>query len=637
MASIFNKGADTNITMKKENYEMQSKLAKRVNELKNYQGGRRAKYYRNFRKYTNSPTADLTNLRDPSVIGLYQFDGGLEEDTSVTPSLNVIKSCIDTLTSKVAESKVRPFFNCINGTFKDILVCKQAQQYFDVFFDFNNIYKVVSEAFRDSAIFETGYVYIDADAKKVTKALPWQVYFRPSETTYGKHTRVYYERKEYPVALLPDELRKLVEDVTVNEYCTYGIYFDKTLKIKAYYIDALNYFMTEPYESDMLPIIPIYYNCPVFGNSSLSVVDMLNSIQDEINSLMTKIKDASQLNAAMTYFVPDGSSIKVGKLSNRVGNIITYKPLPNSTTSGVEVSTPAFIDDQYITLVDNLISKSYEMVGISQLSAMSKKPTGLDSGVALATMEDSESDRFETQLNQVIRCYVDIAKACISNFNKDEDILPESQARVSCKWRDIVDESKKMSIQYSAADALSKDPSTKLKLLKELAEAGAIPRERIFQFMQLPDLESGYSLSNNAINAVMSVIGSCIDDDEYEIPSYIPFTLLEQEILNTQLSLRASNYKKNKDDIAKLTKLFAVAEDEKAKYTTAEVQNNGETTEGGLPVGNNVLDSEVNSTENDLDMTTENGNATGWNGRQNTQTNEQNNTGDLSVDNNSNI
>ena len=268
---------------------------------------------------------------------------------------------------------------------------------------------------------------------------------------------------------------------------------------------------------------------------------------------------------------------------------------------------------------------------------MSKKPTGLDSGVALATMEDSESDRFETQLNQVIRCYVDIAKACISNFNKDEDILPESQARVSCKWRDIVDESKKMSIQYSAADALSKDPSTKLKLLKELAEAGAIPRERIFQFMQLPDLESGYSLSNNAINAVMSVIGSCIDDDEYEIPSYIPFTLLEQEILNTQLSLRASNYKKNKDDIAKLTKLFAVAEDEKAKYTTAEVQNNGETTEGGLPVGNNVLDSEVNSTENDLDMTTENGNATGWNGRQNTQTNEQNNTGDLSVDNNSNI
>ena len=622
--------------MKKENYEMQSKLAKRVNELKNYQGGRRAKYYRNFRKYTNSPTADLSNLRDPAVIGLYQFDGGLEEDTSVTPSLNVIKSCIDTLTSKIAQSKVRPFFNCINGTWKDIYICKQAQQYFDVFFDFDNIYKVVSEAFRDSAIFETGYVYIDGDEKRVSRALPWQVYFRPSETTYNKYTRVYYERKDYPVALLPNELRKLVEDATSNEYCSFGIYFDKTLKIKAYYIDVLNYFLTEQYESDILPIIPIYYNCPVFGNSSLSVVDMLNSIQDEINSLMTKIKDASQLNSAMTYFVPEGSTIKVGKLSNRVGNVVTYKPLPNSTGVPVISSTPPFIDNQYISTVDNLVSKAYEMVGISQLSAQSKKPTGLDSGVALATMEDSESDRFETQLNQVIRCYVDIAKACIDNFNKDEDILPESQARAACKWKDIVNESKKMSIQYSAADALSKDPSTKLKMLKELAEAGAIPRERIFQFMELPDLEAGYSLSNNAINAVMSIIEACLDDDDYEVPTYIPFTLLEQEILNTQLSLRGANYKKNKDDIAKLTKLFAIVENEKTKFTDATVQSTGDTTEGGLPTGGNILDSEINS--QDLDMTTSDSkNTSGWDRRTYSQSNEQNNNADLSAENNSNI
>ena len=110
---------------------------------------------------------------------------------------------------------------------------------------------------------------------------------------------------------------------------------------------------------------------------------------------------------------------------------------------------------------------------------------------------------------------------------------------------------------------------------------------------------------------------------------------MEQEILNTQLSLRGANYKKNKEDIDKLTKLFAIVEKEKAQYTDATVQSTGDTTEGGLPTGGNVLDSEVAST--DLDMTTENGKNTGWNGQANTQSNEQSNNGDLSAENNSNI
>ena len=73
-----------------------------------------------------------------------------------------------------------------------------------------------------------------------------------------------------------------------------------------------------------------------------------------------------------------------------------------------------------------------------------------------------EDDRFETQLNQVIRAYVDVAKTCIRVFDADKDILPEISNRVSIKWSDIVKESDNMSIQYSGADSLSKDPSTKL-------------------------------------------------------------------------------------------------------------------------------------------------------------------------------
>ena len=232
---------------------------------------------------------------------------------------------------------------------------------------------------------------------------------------------------------------------------------------------------------------------------------------------------------------------------------------------------------------------------------MSTKPTGLNSGVALSTMENIESDRFETQLNQVIRAYVDIAKTCIEVFPEEDTILPEDNQRLSIKWKDIVEESNKMVVQFSAADSLSKDPSTKLQQLQMLAQTGIIPQTRIAQFMELPDIQSGYSLSNNAINAVLTCINDCIEKDNFNVPDYIPFLMLKEEIINTQLSLKAaaSAENDNQADIAKLTKLYEAVETKEADWQADQELNaqmaamEGERTPEGLPVGMNILSQEA--------------------------------------------
>ena len=535
----------------------EQKIRDRVSELKSLNESRLSKYYRNYNYYNNTPAGVLKNIRNPSIVGLYNIDESIENDTTLTPSINVIKSCIDTLTSKIAQSKVRPFFNCINGTFKDINVCKNAQQYFDQYFDIEEVNKKVSMAFRDACIFDHGVIYVDGETKSITKALPWQVFVRPAELTYNNITRAYYCQNDYPVSMLPEKYRDKVLKVNPDqEYVTYGIYYDTVDQCRAVYISELDFVEIEKYEGNRVPFIFLWYNNPIHGGSSVSVVDMLYGIQREVNTLMSKVKDASQLSPALTFFLPDDATIKSTQLNNRVGNVITYKATSDMSGSPVTVATPNFIDSQYIELINNLKETAYEMVGISQLSAQSKKPTGLDSGVALQTMENVESERFEEQLNQVIRCYVEIAKTCLRVFPKEETILPDTPNRLDVKWRDIVDEEKKMQIQFSAADSLSKDPSTKLQQLQQLAQVGVIPRERIAQFMELPDLEGGYSLSNNAINAVLSVIRDCIESDSYDVPDYIPIPMLKTEIINTQLSLRAANFTKNQKDIEKLNKLY---------------------------------------------------------------------------------
>ena len=567
--------------------------------LKSLCSNRLNKYTRNYRRYNYTPFANLDSIRTPSIVGFYEQANEIEEDTTKTPQINVIKSCIDTLTSKIAQSKVRPFFNTQNGSFKDIQTVKQAQAFFDLFYDLQNVNKKVSEAFRDCCIFDTGIIWVDEFRKSIEKALPHQVFIRPAEMNYNKITRVYFERKDFPTTLLDEGLIQILNNNSID-YVTYGIYYDVVNHVKGELIDDRVVRIT-PYTPNKVPFIFLHYCSPILGNTSQSIVDMLNSIQLEIDNLMTKIKDASQLNPALTFCVPKGSSVKASQLNNRVGQILEYNATPNMTGSPVTVATPAFIDSQYMATIEQLKQSAYELVGISQLSAMSTKPTGLNSGVALSTMENIESDRFETQLNQVIRAYVDIAKTCIEVFPQDETILPEDNQRLSIKWKDIVEESNKMVIQFSAADSLSKDPSTKLEQLQMLAQSGIIPTTRIAQFMELPDIQSGYSLSNNAINAVLTCINDCIEKNVFDVPDYIPFQMLKEEIINTQLSLKAaaSENNDNKKDIDKLTRLYESVEEKEAQWQesqNAEAEAEamaGQVTENGMPMAQNVLSQEA--------------------------------------------
>ena len=556
-----------------------------INELVSLGEKYRGKYNRNLRLYEYTRNINIDDIKDGSTVGYY-YRG--YEETSSDVQQNIIKSCVDTLVSKIAAQKVRPFFNTVHGSFRDFQICKQAQQYFDLLYDMQNVGQTVDMAFRDCCIFSKGVIYCDEVEKKIKRAMPFNVYTRPSEETYGKLTRIYYKQKNYPVSLLSKNIRNKIK--TDLQYVDVGLYYDIVNHKKAYYIpqaDPKDQLIVEDYKRDSLPFVFIHYSNPVVGSDATSIVDLLYGIQIEIDTILQKITEASRLNPALTFFVPEGSQIKVSQLNNRVGNIVTYRPTPTMTTSPVTTATPAFIDDQYIQLLDNLKTTAYELTGISKLSAQSAKPVGIDSGLGLRTITNIESERFQTQFNQVIRMYVEVARTCISVFDPEEDILPQDQKRVNIKWKDIVEEYEKMSIQYSGADALSKDPATKLQQLQVLAQAGVISQTRIAQLMEIPDLESGYSMANNSINAVMTVIDDCIMKDNFEVPDYIPIGLLKEELINTMLSLRASDHPKNAIDIAKLTQLYQNIKDkeEEAAEELAGMAGENQPPQSQQPVG----------------------------------------------------
>ena len=544
-----------------------NQIISNINTLESRYGSYKSKCLRNLRLFTYSSTTTL-DISESEVVGFYQRGTfSTSDDTTSAIQENIIASCIETLCSKIASQKVRPFFNTVNGTFKEMQIAKQAQVFFDMLYEENNVNKIITDAFRNACVFDKGIVKISDDG--ITNRLPWNVFFDPREVTYNQITYVAEKLPKTPGRIL--ELKYGIKADRNLDYTVYE-YYDVIEHIKAVYVQELNKVVTHEYKPNIIPYLEIHYTNPIKGDTSQSVVDQLYGIQTQIDELLAVMKDSIAVNPGMTLLVPRSSNIKTNMLSNRTGQIIQYDPIPGQTTSPVTYATNDIISPQFVQLLDKLKNDAYEIVGISQLSATSQKPAGLNSGIALNTMEDIESSRFETQLNSVVRLYVDVAKACLDIFPPDIDILPDDLNRANIKWKDIVEARNNMKIQFSAAESLSKDPSEKLKQLVALSQAGVIPQSHIATLMELPDLQSGYNLANNAFNSVYTFIDNVLVSGILpdKIPVYLPKNkggLLETEIVNTMLSLSIKPAI-NAKEISLLQQLFSKVQEEQVNSST---------------------------------------------------------------------
>ena len=49
-------------------------IKKRINEIYKFHNSRKGKYLRNYRRYCNTPKVGLENIKDPSIIGYWEYD-----------------------------------------------------------------------------------------------------------------------------------------------------------------------------------------------------------------------------------------------------------------------------------------------------------------------------------------------------------------------------------------------------------------------------------------------------------------------------------------------------------------------------------------------------------------------------------
>lgn len=496
----------------------------------------------NICRYYNNLSIDLRSIAEYNFLNNAQFDFSNEIDLQRSAAVNVIKSVIDTIVSKLSNQRVRPYFNPVNGTYKTNQVVRNIQTYFDQVYDFQGVHKKISAAFRQAAIFGCGYLFVNPFTNEIEQPPTWTVSVLDSEYAFTKPTKMMIKYSYFPTLSINKLTSKKIE--VDNNYCTAQIYIDTEEKIAELYLNG-RVVDSKKYIAEELPLVYLHYNPTMTGNKTISLVEELDGIQTQIDIINAKISTAMQLNPANTTYVMEGSNLKSSDVNNRVGNVYQLRMPAGMSQLPVHNVTPPPIDPAWLNLLDYYVNKAYDIVGVSQLSAMSKKPSGLDSGVALQTMEDIESDRFECQVQNYINSYVDLAKILIDVLPEDEQILPDSYNTIGLTWKDVKKQNTLFKIQYSAATALSKDPSEKLKQIMQMTQVGLIPASKAGEYMDLPDLQDAYKFAASVNSGVQKVITNAIEEGTYEIPEYISYQVLSQEIATIQNQLYASLGGKN--------------------------------------------------------------------------------------------
>jgi hypothetical protein len=192
--------------------------------------------------------------------------------------------------------------------------------------------------------------------------------------------------------------------------------------------------------------------------------------------------------------------------------------------------------------LDRLVNQAYEMTGISQLSAQSKKPVGLESGRALREFSDIESERFMVVGQAYEDVFIDLSKQLIA-LVKDATEDGEEYMSISftansgvekIEWADVNMEEDEYVMRIQPIGSLPQTPAAKLASVTEMHMNGMFTKEEAHQLLEFPDLDRSNKLKNAHIELIDKTIDDMIDKKKYRSPE--PYGLSEAGVERVQQS-----------------------------------------------------------------------------------------------------
>lgn len=495
------------------------------------------------------PTVSTDNLRHMRLYGNAEFanyagfTAARQESSSNIQNkvtFNVVQSMVDTAHSKITKNKPRPYFLTDGGDWSLKRRAQKLTQFIDGAFYHTNFYSKLSKGFKHACIFGTAAIkfYARDNDLCVENVFIDELVVDQNDAIYGSprqmHQKKYVNREvlaaafpgykadiEFAVASL-SELGKDIEQqsnmVLVIE--SWKLPSKKNAKDGKHVICVNNKTLfSEAWDKDYFPFIFPKWNDRPLGFFGQGIAEQLTGIQLEMNKILRTIQISMHLVSVPKIFIEASSKIITSHLNNKIGGIIKYAGTP--PVEGKLGTVPA----ELFSHLDRLYQRAYSIIGISQMAAQAQKPQGLNSGKALRTFNDIESERFtsvgrmyEDCSLQAAKILIDLVKEIAEETGNFSVKAPGSQFLSKIDWSEVEMDETDYIMQCFPVSALSNDPASRMQEVQELVQSGFIDKTIATKLLDYPDLRAYYDSANAAVDDIERQIELIIDKQDYQSP-----------------------------------------------------------------------------------------------------------------------
>jgi hypothetical protein len=193
--------------------------------------------------------------------------------------------------------------------------------------------------------------------------------------------------------------------------------------------------------------------------------------------------------------------------------------------------------------IDRIWQRMFEVVGISQLSAQSQKPAGLNSGKALQTYADIESERFQVSFRLYQDMFLRLARLTIAVArevsDENPDFMVKSITRKTMKavrWADADMDDNDYALKEYATSAFALTPEARMQQIQDSLNSGSplITPQEGRRLLNDPDLDAFDALADASYNLVMDQVSDILEEGKFSAP--VPQMNLDEAIKLGQFS-----------------------------------------------------------------------------------------------------
>lgn len=456
-------------------------------------------------------------------------------------TFNIIHSLCQAATSKIAKHKPAVSFLTEGGNYSQKRKSKLFGKLMQGQFYSMKMYPVAQKVFLDACITGTGVIkyYTEFGKIKAERVPVHELTIDPIEAETGNMPRQMFQTKKVSRHVLAEMFPEKKDQILSTEskrddtHTEDERFSDMIECHEAWHLPSgpeaedgrhiicINdvTLLDDVWEKDHFPFTFIRWteNPTSFWGNGLA--KEVKGIQVEINKLLARIQEQMHL-ATPKIFIEDSSKIVQSHLNNRVFGAIKYRGTPP------QFFVPRAVGNDMFAHLDRLVERAYEMTGISQLAAQSKKPVGLESGRALREFSDIESERFMVVGQAYEQLFLDASEQIINLIRDAHEennpyIISAFDKKVGLekvKWSEINLDDDEYIIQVKPIGSLPQTPSAKLASVAEMHMNGFFSTEEAHQLLDFPDLERANKMKTAFIDIIDKIIENILEKSKYIAP-----------------------------------------------------------------------------------------------------------------------